>query len=257
MFKKFFYIVVIVLGVIGLAATGVSIFVSTGVSIGTLIPGCAGIVFIVYALVKLLRPGYIIKIKPLRIIVTAIVVLGILSFVFIETLIIYSESNYLPEEEVNFVIVPGCGIFPSGNLTLSLIYRLDTACEYLNAHPDTICIVSGGQGKREPVTEAEAMKDYLVSKGIDASRIAEEPDSHDTKENMMNSASLMETMYPGKEKTAVIATSGFHIFRSVKLAGQSGIKAYGLPAPTPLYIVINDYMREYIGIIKLYVFDLN
>lgn len=257
MFKKIFYITVLVLGIIGLAATGISILVSTGISIGTLIPGCAGVVFIAYALVKLRRPGYIIKIKTLRIFVTVIVVLGVLSFASIETLIIASESAYLPKGEVNFVIVPGCGIFPSGNLTLSLINRLETARKYLGEHPDAVCIVSGGQGKREPVSEAEAMKEYLVSKGVDASRIALEATSHNTKQNMAYSAEVMQTLYPGREKTAVIATSGFHIFRSIKLAEQSGIKAYGIPAPTPIYVAINDYMREYIGIIKLYVLDLD
>lgn len=256
MFKKIFYIVVLVLGVVGLAATGIAVCVSTGISIGTLLPGCAGAVFIAYALFKLLRPGHIIKIKPLRIIVTAVIVLGGLSFVFIEALIIASAGGHLPEEEVNFVIVPGCGIFPDGKLTLTLIHRLDTAREYLNAHPNTVCIVSGGQGKKEPVPEAEAMKDYLVSRGIDASRIAMEPGSYDTKENMANSADIMRTRYPGRDMTAVIVTSGFHIFRSVKLAENNGMKAYGIPAPTPWYIAINDYMREYIGIIKLYLLDL-
>jgi uncharacterized SAM-binding protein YcdF (DUF218 family) len=126
-----------------------------------------------------------------------------------------------------------------------------------DTHPAAVCIVSGGQGKNEPVTEASVMKNYLVSKGIDPSRIAEEPNSYDTKENMTKSAGIMKTRYAGTQMTAVIVTSGFHIFRSVKLAEYSGIKAYGIPAPTPWYIAINDYMREYIGIIKLYVLDLN
>jgi uncharacterized SAM-binding protein YcdF (DUF218 family) len=257
MLKKIFYIVVLILGIIGLAATGIAVCVSTGISIGTLIPGCAGVIFIAYALIKLLRPGHIIKIKALRIIVTVIVVLGVISFAFIETLIIASTGGHLPEEEVNFVIVPGCGIFPDGKLTLTLMLRLDTAIEYLDEHPAAVCIVSGGQGKNEPVTEASAMKNYLVSKGIDPSRIAEEPDSYDTKENMISSAGIMKTRYAGRQMTAVIVTSGFHIFRSVKLAEYSGIKAYGIPAPTPWYIAINDYMREYIGVIKLYVLDLS
>lgn len=257
MLKKIFYIAVLILGVVGLAATGIATFVSTGISIGTLIPGCAGAVFIAYALLKLLRPGYIIKIKVLRIIVTTIVVIGILSFVFIEGLIISSSGGYLPEGDVNFVIVPGCGIFPSGKLTLTLIHRLDTAREYLDAHPNAVCIVSGGQGDNEPMPEAEGMKDYLISQGVDASRIAEEPGSHDTKENMAFSAEIMRTRYPGRDMSAVIVTSGFHIYRSVKLAENCGIKAYGIPAPTPWYVAINDYMREYIGIIKLYVLDLN
>lgn len=257
MLKKIFYVFVLFLGFIGLAATGIAIYASTRITIGTVLPGCAGVVFIPYAFVKLARPGYIIRIKALRIIVTTVVVLGILSFACIETLIIASAGGHLPEEDVNFVIVPGCGVFPDGKLTLTLINRLDTAREYLDEHPDTVCIVSGGQGKNEPVPEAESMRDYLVSKGVDPSRIVMEPGSHDTKENMANSADIIRTRYPGRQMTAVIVTSGFHIFRSVKLAENNGVKAYGIPAPTPWYVAINDYMREYIGIIKLYVLDLN
>jgi uncharacterized SAM-binding protein YcdF (DUF218 family) len=256
MLKKIFYIIVLALGVIGLAATGIAVFVSTGIGIGTVLPGCAGLVFIAYALVKLLRPGYIIKIKPLRIIVTVIIVLGVLSFAFIETLIIASADGHLPGEEVNFVIVPGCGIFPDGRLTLTLIHRLDIARQYLDDHPGAVCIVSGGQGENEPKPEAVAMKEYLFSRNIDASRIVIEPNSYNTKENMAFSADLMQTLYPEREMSAVVVTNGFHIFRSVKLAEHSGIKAYGLPAPTPWYVAINDYLREYIGIIKLYVLDL-
>lgn len=256
MLKRIFYWALIVLGGLGIAATLNAALVSTGVRIGTLLPGCAGVVFIAYALVKLLRPGFIIKQRALRIIVTATVCVGILSFAAVETLLIVSANGYRPDREVSFVIVPGCGIFEDGRLTLTLKQRLNTAYDYLSGHEDAVCIVSGGQGEREPVPEADAMKEYLVSRGIDASRIATEPDSHDTKQNMKFSAGLMKSRFPGREMSAVVITSGFHMFRSVTLARNNGIKAYGIPAPTPWYMVLNDYMREFIGVIKLYALDL-
>jgi uncharacterized SAM-binding protein YcdF (DUF218 family) len=95
-----------------------------------------------------------------------------------------------------------------------------------------------------------------VSKGISASRIALEPGSHDTRENMLYSADIMRTKFPGKYMSAVVVTSGFHVFRSVTLARNSGIDAYGIPAPTPWYMVLNNYMREFIGIVKLVLIDL-
>ena len=44
--------------------------------------------------------------------------------------------------------------------------RLDTAYEYLSLHENVKAVVSGGQGEDESISEAECMKDYLVSKGI-------------------------------------------------------------------------------------------
>ena len=44
--------------------------------------------------------------------------------------------------------------------------RLDTAYDYAAAHPDTVLVVSGGQGDGESVTEASAMAGYLIRRGI-------------------------------------------------------------------------------------------
>lgn len=255
MLKKIFYIIVVSIGTVGIAATIVSALVSTGISIGTLLPGLAGVVLISWGLAHILRPSPVFKIRWLRITLTVIICIGLLSFAVVETLIIAFAGSAAPHD-ANFVIVPGCGIFPDGRLTLTLKYRLDTAYDYLKEHEGAVCIVSGGQGKREPTAEARAMKDYLVSRGIDSSRIAEEGNSFDTLGNMTKSSELMGKMFPGRQKTAVVATSAFHVFRAVTLAGHSGIKAYGLPAPTPWYIAINDYMREYVGVLKMVLLDL-
>jgi uncharacterized SAM-binding protein YcdF (DUF218 family) len=256
MLKKIFYIILILLGGVGIAATINSVFMSTSVSIGTVLPGAAGIIFITYALIHILRPGNIIRIKPLRITVMIIVCLGILSFAAVEAIIIAYENTCRADEKANFVIVPGCGIFPDGRLTLTLKDRLDTACGYIQQHKNTICIVSGGKGKNEPFPEAQGMKEYLVLKGISPSMIIEEPDSHDTLENMAYCSEIMDRLFPGKEKTAVVVTSGFHVFRALLLANNNGIKASGISAPIPWYLAINDYMREYIGVLHTAVFEL-
>lgn len=47
--------------------------------------------------------------------------------------------------------------------------RLERAHLYLQEHPQTIVIVSGGQGPTEPVSEAESMQNWLLGKGIPAS----------------------------------------------------------------------------------------
>lgn len=72
-----------------------------------------------------------------------------------------------------------------------LQYRLDRAADYLEQNPDTVCIVSGAQGRNEPCTEAEGMADYLLAKGIPAERILQEREAHTTAENLAYSRKLM------------------------------------------------------------------
>lgn len=69
------------------------------------------------------------------------------------------------ETNLDYVIVLGTQIHESGP-SIVLKYRLDAAVLYLNENPGTICIVSGGQGKNEPYSEAEGMAKYLIEKGI-------------------------------------------------------------------------------------------
>ena len=255
--KKIFYFTLIFLGALGIAASLNSALMSTGVGLGTVLPGAAGVVFIAYALARLLRPGNIIRIKPLRIAVMIAVVLGMLSFGAVEAVIVAAENTCAPDENANFVIVPGAGIFPDGRLTLTLKNRLDTAYDYLAAHKYAACFVSGGKGDNEPYPESRAMKEYLVERGIPASKIIEEPASESTLQNMEFCSAIMDERFPGTDKSAVIVTSGFHVFRARLLARKFGIKASAIAAPTPWYLAVNNYMREYVGVLHTSIFELS
>ena len=253
MIKKLFCGLLIVMGLIGIAATAMVIPVSTSIGLGTVFPAAVGVVLIAYGVIRLKHPAPIIKSKPLRIVVTAVVCLGILSFLVVEALVVIGAQTAYQDRDADFVIVLGAGIYPDGQLSLMLKNRLDVSLEYLNEHEEAVCIVSGGQGPSEPEPAAEAMKAYLVSMGVGASRIVVEPNAADTYDNMALSARIMQD-YPDREKTAAIVTSDYHIFRSMLLAEEHGIDAFALPAPTPWYLVINSYMREYLGVVKMVLF---
>ena len=95
----------------------------------------------------------------------------------------YSESHLEEAPDTDVIIVLGAQVRENGP-SVVLRYRLDTAADYLRDNPSTICIVSGGQGYNEPVSEAVAMRDYLVARGIDETRIRMESASKNTVENM-------------------------------------------------------------------------
>ncbi len=94
-----------------------------------------------------------------------------------------ARLDALPEDEQLTVMVFGCyvrGEEPGRTLTT----RLDAALSLLKRYPNADCIVSGGQGSNEAISEAEAMRRYLVSRGIAEERITLEDRSTNTSENL-------------------------------------------------------------------------
>ena len=94
-----------------------------------------------------------------KVIGMVVVCIGIVSFVFVEGCVI-SQMHAKGKAGLDYIIVLGAQVRENGPSPV-LKYRLDKAVEYLEENPDTICIVSGGQGKNEPWSEAEGMAQYL------------------------------------------------------------------------------------------------
>ena len=93
---------------------------------------------------------------------------GILLFAIVEGCIV---SRYHDEgkADLDYIIVLGAQMKEKGPSAV-LKFRLDKAYEYLTANENTVCIVSGGQGRNEPCSEAEGMYQYLTGRGIEPDR---------------------------------------------------------------------------------------
>lgn len=94
-----------------------------------------------------------------------------------------ARLDALPKDEQLTVMIFGCyvrGEEPGRTLTT----RLDAALSLLKRYQNADCIVSGGQGSNEAISEAEAMRRYLVSRGIAEERITLEDSSTNTSENL-------------------------------------------------------------------------
>lgn len=204
---------------------------------------------LVFAVRVLEIKGIIHVAKVLRICFIVIMATGASLFIFIEALIIKGMMAK-PKDNCDYIIVLGCQI-RGDHITRSLKNRLDVAVSYAIDNPDTTIIVSGGRGKGENTTEAFAMYNYLVSKGIDGSRIIQEDKSTDTSENMKYSVQYIEN----KDSLVGIATNNFHIARSRLLARHAGLNnTCGMPAESDHVLFINYMVREAIGIVKDFVF---
>lgn len=175
----------------------------------------------------------------------SLLILGISFFATVEGVVIY-KGNSNPDKNADYVIVLGAqvkGTVPSKALTS----RLDTASQYLKDNPDTKVIVSGGQGKGEDISEALAMKNYLVSMGTEASRIIMEDKSTNTEENIRFSQSSIVN----KNQHIVIVTNKFHVFRAISIAKKQGMtNVEGLGAPSDDILVIHYHVREFFAIVK-------
>ena len=150
--------------------------------------------------------------------------------------------------DADALIVLGAAVH-GDRVTWVLSNRLDTAADYLDSHPDTVCVVSGGQGDGESVTEASAMQKYLVErKGIDPERILPEDKATSTLENFAFSKKLIDETL-GENASIAFVTTDFHVFRAGRVAKKAGIDAEGLAAPDVWYIRINNFLRECVGIV--------
>lgn len=150
------------------------------------------------------------------------------------------------KEDLDYIIVLGAQVRENGP-SVVLRYRLDTAIDYLNENPETICIVSGGQGMNEPFSEAEGMYRYLLQNGIEKKRILLEDESTNTVQNIQNSKKLMKVPYNG----VGIVSNNFHVFRAVRIAKAQGLEgACGIAADSNVLYIPSNVLRECCGILK-------
>lgn len=189
----------------------------------------------------------------LKRILSILLLFAIIQFAVVEGLLVSSGKSDA-ETRTDYLIVLGAGI--NGETpSLALQKRLVAATGYLKKYPDVHVVVSGGQGRGEDITEAEAMRRFLVSNGIDESRILLESRSTSTMENFKFSKQLMEQK-TGKPVTEITyITNSFHILRSKLLAGRNGLEAHAISCETPIQVIVQMYFREYLALFKSLLVD--
>lgn len=148
------------------------------------------------------------------------------------------------------IIILGCkvkGTVPS----LMLTERLEAALSYLETSPDSNIIVTGGQGKDELITEADAMYNWLVANGVSSDKILKEDRSTDTQENLKYSMDIINSLDGIKwTSDVVIVTNDFHEYRALKIAEKTGFSASPCPAKTAWWLFPAYYVREMYGILE-------
>lgn len=163
--------------------------------------------------------------------------------------VLYTVFIQIMPRRMNFdyVIIHGCGLAGGERLTKLLSNRVDKAIEvYEKCQRKPVIIPSGGRGDDEKISEAQAMKNYLLEHGIPESSIVLEDQSATTRENLLNSKEIVDAREGGK-KTALVS-SNYHVYRCLRIAREAGFTCTGIGADVALYYWPSALIREFVAV---------
>ena len=168
--------------------------------------------------------------KVTAIILVVCIVTGILSVWAInqrevsvggERLLTVQEAEML--EDVDCILVLGCGVKTDGTPSLMLQDRLDRSIQLYQQGVAPKLLMSGDHG-RQNYNEVGTMKQYAIDAGVPSSDV------------FMDHAgfSTYESMYRAKEifhaNKIVIVSQEYHLYRAIYVAQALGLDAYGVAA---------------------------
>lgn len=171
------------------------------------------------------------------------------TFLYISYVLYGFWCNLFPiRKEPRYIIILGSGLI-GDKVPPLLAQRLDKGLkiyEQFQARPKII--VSGGQGADESISEAKAMKNYLLQKGLSEKDILLEDQSRTTFENLTFSQNLMTD----KKSPTVVVTNSFHALRAGIYMRKIGLKGSSVGSRTALYFLPSAWIRETVGLISFY-----
>ena len=171
-----------------------------------------------------------------------LIVTGILLFGLALGALCVAERNPPPvSADSEAVIVLGCQVYSSGQLSPQLELRLKAALDTYRAKPRLI-IACGAQGKGEPGPEGQIMRDWLMGQGVPEKDVIAECESLNTRENLQYAKALL----PDTVSRVTVITSDYHLPRALLLAKDAGLTADGIGSPCrpEIQFWIKNHFRE-------------
>lgn len=149
------------------------------------------------------------------------------------------------------VIILGCGLYGSTPSSF-LMARLDEGARLYREGYARRIIVSGGMGSGEDITEAEAMRKYLLDMDVDGADIITEEKSTSTLTNLEYSRAKMKEH---NLTTAIVVSNAYHLARCSVIAKRLGIEATfsGVEVPQHRQTEWAGFLREIPAVIYTFV----
>jgi len=127
------------------------------------------------------------------------------------------------------ILVLGCGVRPNGEPSLMLQDRLDMGLALYEAGAAPKLLMSGDHS-RSDYDEVNAMKDYVMDRGVSSDDVFMDHAGFSTYESMYRARDIFQA------KKLVIVSQEYHLYRAVYDARQLGLDAWGVAAEDISYL---------------------
>ena len=130
----------------------------------------------------------------------------------------------LPEDDSLCLVALGFQLNPDGTMRDELVERLNVLLAASKQYPNALIVCTGGgTAADEPTaTEASRMAEWLISQGVDSSRVIVEDHSLTTAQNAIYTFDILSEKYPQARQIAIVS-SDYHIATGVLLFGAAAI----------------------------------
>lgn len=191
------------------------------------------------------------RLKRLIILFSAALLLGLIFVFGLSSHIKASTNDYIfakaEEVPVSYtVIVLGASVKANGNLSTILKDRVESALQLYTEGKVKRFLLSGDNGTKY-YNEPEAMKEYLMERGVPKEHVFLDYAGFDTYDSMYRASAIFEV------KDAVVVTQNFHLPRALYIARSLGLNYVGYIGDKHVYAhEASNKKRELLANVKAY-----
>ena len=131
-------------------------------------------------------------------------------------------------EDVDCIMVLGCGVRPDGTPSGMLSDRLDQGIRLYDEHVSDKLLMSGDHGKVN-YDEVNLMKQFAIDRAVPSENIFMDHAGFSTYESMYRARDIFQV------KKIVIVTQRYHMYRALYGAQSRGMEAYGVASDPRTY----------------------
>ena len=187
------------------------------------------------------------------------------------------KQSLTDEDSYNYVIVFGSSVSLINEHNIIINERIEKAIEYANKHKDTKFVMTGAKLKHDAYEEATYMKEYMIARGIDESRVLTDTMSVNTFENISNALYIIKSdlvknnIYDNILDSPVsinnsgynldnlkigLLSTDFHIFRINLMSKKLGInEQYDISVESDILHKLYLYVQETLSLYKAFVLN--
>ena len=131
-------------------------------------------------------------------------------------------------EDVDCIMVLGCGVRPDGTPSGMLSDRLDQGIRLYDEHVSDKLLMSGDHGKVN-YDEVNLMKQFAIDRAVPSENIFMDHAGFSTYESMYRARDIFQV------RKIVIVTQRDHMYRALYVAQSMGMEAYGVASDPRTY----------------------